>query len=447
MVEFDSIKNLYNMKPVLSLYTHTFKHEDAFYLYNAQTGLFCEITPYLYDLIQSGDFSNLPEDELKELMDKKIIVEEESKYDYFNLRMYRQMKKNFDSGFLSLVLMPTTGCNFACPYCFEPKKNPKNMSDEVIEDILKFVRSRKDSRSLSLVWYGGEPLMGLDKIEKILEGLSEEGLPKLVSHSIVTNGYLFTERAIEVFKKYPLNSIQITIDGSQEHHDRTRTLLNGAPTFAVIIRNLHKILEEMPNTAVSIRVNVNRENWYELLKLKEELDPLMEKHKNLSIYPGLIREPSDDGKSMCATSFTCYDVMDLYNLFAEKGVDISIFPRRTEKGCMMQCADSFLIGPEGEIYKCWNDVGMPEKVVGNISEPEKCQSSLYLKYLMTTSPFDAECRECPVFPICHGGCGSDRYKNLYEGGRYAVCTTFRNPDNLIRSLLRKDPMLMPNVES
>ena len=94
----------------------------------------------------------------------------------------------------------------------------------------------------------------------------------------------------------------------------------------------------------------------------------------------------------------------------------------------MQGIASFLIGPEGELYKCWNDIGKEEKVIGTVDSKKLKHTSLLLKYLLHSSSFNEECRECKVFPVCEGGCGYDRYRNRFEGGRFSVCTHLKKPE-------------------
>ena len=57
----------------------------------------------------------------------------------------------------------------------------------------------------------------------------------------------------------------------------------------------------------------------------------------------------------------------------------------------------------GDIFACWNDVGVAEKRLGNVHQPmalrtrESCQGEM--------GPFEhGECRRCPILPICMGGC-------------------------------------------
>ena len=45
---------------------------------------------------------------------------------------------------------------------------------------------------------------------------------------------------------------------------------------------------------------------------------------------------------------------------------LSIFPQRQMQGCILTRRNAFVIGPQGEMYKCWDDVGIPERVVGTV---------------------------------------------------------------------------------
>ena len=56
------------------------------------------------------------------------------------------------------------------------------------------------------------------------------------------------------------------------------------------------------------------------------------------------------------------------------------------QGCIATHRNAFVIGPEGEVYKCQNDVGNPEMVVGNIVE-RNWNLSLYTKYMIGVDPF------------------------------------------------------------
>ena len=52
-----------------------------------------------------------------------------------------------------------------------------------------------------------------------------------------------------------------------------------------------------------------------------------------------------------------------------------------------------------------------------------------------STPYRDECRDCRVFPICDGGCGYYRYKNLYENGEFNQCSAMKDMAVLEKALL------------
>lgn len=111
---------------------------------------------------------------------------------------------------------------------------------------------------------------------------------------------------------------------------------------------------------------------------------------------------------------------------------MDLFPKNPiERGCMMNTINSYIIGASGELYKCWNDVSNPRKIIGYIDQKDFVNKGLFYQYMLECSQFDdLECRNCKVFPICQGGCGWYRYRNLYEKGSFNVCSIFKNTDKL-----------------
>ncbi|MDE6097672.1 MAG: SPASM domain-containing protein [Muribaculaceae bacterium] len=419
----------------LSIYSITFVENGKFYLYNSQTNFFSEISEELYKSLKNRTWQELPESVIEQLISKKIIVNSASKYDYYNLKRLQFNAQKYNTGCLGLVIVPTTACNFACPYCFEPKKDPKTITAPIIDDLQKFIKSFVGAHNIDLTWYGGEPLLAFNQIKDIYRMLTEDGMPEIKAHSIVTNGYLFTEEVIDFFKGKKLGNIQITIDGSKEHHNTTRCLKAGQkPTFDVIINNIELILQHMPETILAIRVNVKKSNLIEYLHLLEYFNKKYPDNKKLNIYPGLIREETPDKKSLTCDCFSSEDVSDLNQLIKEAGYSANIFPKRQHRGCMAQSLNSYIIGPEGELYKCWNDVSNPNMVIGNISSMDTSGSTRLLNFMTESTPFDAKCKICHAFPICDGGCAYYRLRNLKENACFPVCSSFKDIEKLKRAL-------------
>src|SRR5688572_2500227 len=66
-----------------------------------------------------------------------------------------------------LTILPTFGCNLGCDYCFVGKKKGA-MDRERQDQIIEFVTQRFATQkfpSMSVDWFGGEPLLALPAIE------------------------------------------------------------------------------------------------------------------------------------------------------------------------------------------------------------------------------------------------------------------------------------------
>ena len=52
---------------------------------------------------------------------------------------------------------------------------------------------------------------------------------------------------------------------------------------------------------------------------------------------------------------------------------------------------------------------------------------------------DKRCKDCKLFPICDGGCSWFRYKNVFEGKKYDLCTFLSDDTRLEECLLMEQP--------
>ena len=105
---------------------------------------------------------------------------------------------------LSLTIMPTELCNFRCRYCYEKFEKGK-MQEDIYKGIVKYLQKNLSSYSgLDISWFGGEPLLALDIIEKMSTDIYElcKLLKKPYMAGMTTNGYLLTPEVVERLLKY-----------------------------------------------------------------------------------------------------------------------------------------------------------------------------------------------------------------------------------------------------
>lgn len=309
------------------------------------------------------------------------------------------------------------------------------MNKETIDKLLIFIDEHIDAKKIDMTWYGGEPLIAFDVIKEINAEIKSKIKIPVGYQSVVTNGYLLTNDVVNYFEEQKIKSIQITFDGEEDTHNKTRKLHSGKGTFQKIIQNIDNAIFKLQDCQFLIRVNINNDNIDEYISLYKKFNKRWST-KNVHIYPGFIREETKDGKSLCSKCIHPDSAVILYNYFNKCGVNIEYYPKRLKKGCMINSINSYIIGPEGEIYKCWNDVSNKEKVVGFIDKKEITNKTLFYRYMIELSPFlDKECQKCNLLPICAGGCGWYRYKNKYENGSFNLCSIYKDKEQLKKALL------------
>ena len=416
---------------ILSQYSHLFiSKEGRFLLYNSEINMFVELTKQQYYSIlqfsKIGEESGLSHQEIEYLIDKRIIVEEGHKDDYYNKVKFITRLNCLSYDTLTLNIIPTTACNFSCSYCFEKNKSVRIMSDKIIEDLCTFVNKNARAHKINLIWYGGEPLLAANVIEKILHRMSSTIDKPIVHQSLITNGYCINEKICKLFKEYKLDDIQITLDGIRAQHNRERFTNNDHNTYDRIIRNIGIVLHELPLTHVHVRINVDESNKHDYHLVTKEIRSLYNTDR-LTFYPGFLRIEDPVLGKMKSPSIVEQSKRKFYFDLEYEGESVNFFPIHRNKSCSAIKLNTFIIGPQGEFYKCWNDVGLEDRIIGYINSENISNQSLFLKYLMDGTMFDdPKCRECFFFPICGGGCPQYRLKNKFQDGHYNLCSTFRD---------------------
>lgn len=413
---------------IQSLYTILFEKNNRCFIYNSLSEFFAEIPKDLYVKLFNRTYSSLPHSVVEKLKLKGILIEENEKYQYYYESLLKFRTMTYNSSVLGLVIVPTTGCNFDCPYCFEGEKKGICMTDEIQLQLVKFIMRQPNLKTINLTWYGGEPLLAFKRIKSLYQAISSIDNINIGGHSMLTNGYLITPEVIDFMQFAQLRSLQITMDGTRDNHNQTRFLKSDKqPTYDRIMNNINMAVKNLPDCNISIRVNINKQNRVDYISIFKEIKQTW-KDVNISVYPGFIREETADD---CTMTYSCLRGED-YFLFLkecmENGLNVDFMPRRVKtKGCMLNHLNSFIVGPEGELYKCWNDVNHSDKIIGNIQEKQFTNHKLFYHYLMEVTPFTLDkCKECFLFPVCGGGCGHYLSRNLSKGACYDICPVYKN---------------------
>lgn len=133
----------------------------------------------------------LDENTYKYFVKNKILVKEYEDKDYINKLAYTKRYACSEESKLGIVLCPTLGCNFACPYCYEDKLSSKPMSVETQMKVIDFINQYKDKKKgFTLNWHGGESLSSFKVIKQFYSLIEKYSELPLLHSSMVSNGYL-----------------------------------------------------------------------------------------------------------------------------------------------------------------------------------------------------------------------------------------------------------------
>lgn len=384
---------------------------DKIVFYNTLSNALAIIDESHYDLYQDYVNNNieLETEFLENLISGGFIIDditnevEKLKNDFFTL------KNNKD--ILQITIAPTLLCNFKCPYCFELEhQNNIFMSEVTQEKILEIINKNiKDIKELVIIWYGGEPLLAIDILEKMSTSMFELCDDNNVEYkaSIVTNGYLLNHEVATTLKKSRVKAVQITLDGLEPTHNETRPLKNGEGTFNKIIENIKNHSNLFDD--FKIRINGVRGKEDEYIQLIDYLLPDIKKN-NISISMAKTEEVIKSEKNINYFSIKDYSeyLIDFDIKLLDKGVIESIdciIPTKINSPCNACVDNSFVIDSEGYLYKCWDFVGDKKNSHANITNIMNNEGIDMNNRFIRYSPFnDSECIECIYLPICMGGC-------------------------------------------
>jgi len=319
----------------------------------------------------------------------------------------RLLKGRYDTTVMGLTIATTADCNFRCLYCYEKDAiKPVYMNESTENAILDMVKRQiKTLSSLMIVWYGGEPLMNMETFERLsraLINLCEEN-EVLYDALVITNGYLLTRDVAELLRELKVGSVQITVDGVGDIHNRMRPLSDGSGTYDTIMKNLIDCKGVLPR--VELRINTDKDNAIayrdivEFLKNNDLIDFVLP-------YLGMIVSYNSYNVNGCfdACGFSKHD-FDFYEEYLSEIPRMWRYPGMMSNFCTADAFNSHVIAADGKLYRCWKDMGNPEKCVGSILDSKLgATSEVFLKYVLFDVTEDEICNKCNFLPVCMGGC-------------------------------------------
>lgn len=275
-----------------------------------------------------------------------------------------------------VTLAVSTRCDLQCPYCFQQTLGVSNTPQRIaagdlddrqtLEAIEAFVAARMvdaGASQVDLLLYGGEPLLRPRACIDVLKRFQRLGLRRC---DMTTNGVGIRPRLFSELVDAGLTDTQVSLDGWKAAHDATRSSKGGRPTYDRILENI----ESCNDLGIrwQFRINMTPAN---LSTLDAVVSDLAQRTKQgtaqIMLAPVLGLEGIFSGTVETNTDLA-KRVIELYGLALESGLDIPI------PGDSRACVDcgtprgrtGAVIGPDGQLYSCWESIGRPDFSVGHV---------------------------------------------------------------------------------
>lgn len=388
------------------------KCEDGILLHNSITGKLVLLNKDEASLV--NELPTKYSDKLYDLVESFFLVpvnyDEKKTVETLRVLLKRLIVKK---GIENYTILTTTNCNARCFYCYESNLPHINMEETTAKRLVEYMIENKESNTLRLHWFGGEPLVGISRIDQICEELTKS---EIKFHSTMTsNGYLFTEpivkRAVDSWK---LDSVQITLDGTEEVYNSTKAYVcAGENPYKRVLNNIRLLLNN--NIKVIIRLNLDKHNADDLSVLIKELKIVVNNHDMVEVYTHVLFEDAgyspiernDDSRKALYTR-----QIELNNELGKIGLykDHRSLPFIKTHNCMADSENSIVVYPDGSLFKC-EHVEIEDEI-GTIFNGRSKNHGIE-KFQITTEFSD--CINCEIYPSCIllKNCAGIKDKNSY----------------------------------
>ncbi|SFN35827.1 Anaerobic sulfatase-maturating enzyme [Peptostreptococcus anaerobius] len=325
---------------------------------------------------------------------------------------------------MNFNILVTNKCNLSCKYCYEKTKNEFDLSVDMADKIIYFIKCEiheNNPDKLKIVFHGGEPTLNFDIIKYIISSLEDIKLLKI--YEMTSNGFLINTDIIKYIYEKKIN-LSISLDGREFDNDLNRVDKNGKGTYKSVIKNIESLIKM--NVNIRCRMTVTKSN---ILNLVENISELINKGiKNFAIALDFYEDKwnQNDYNSLL------FSIKKLKENYKNSDINISIIDESyslSEKSDCLGGISSFTLDSNGDIYPCLFALNSKKFKLGNLDENTlveiRKKGRILCKERYSIKSF---CDECKAKKICDGNrCKILSYivKGSYEFPIESLCITTR----------------------
>ena len=331
---------------------------------------------------------------------------------------------------VSVLMKPSSSmCNMSCDYCFycdeAEKRSQKSfgfMSEQTLKNVIRRTILRAEGM-ISYAFQGGEPsLRRLDFFEKAVAFQKQYNKNHVQVHNAFqTNGFAIDEEWCRFFKEHHF-LVGLSVDGTKEIHDSMRHTRTGGGTFD-LVEHAARLMDDHDVeynilTVVTPQIVQNISGVYRAYKKRGWnfqqyiacLDPLGEGHGTTpySLTPELY------GRFLI-------DLFELWSRDLQTGSQpyirqfenyVGLAAGYMAEACDQRgvCGIQNVVEADGSVYPC-DFYMLDEYRLGNFDEDRLDQIDARRKelgFIERSRQLGQDCKGCPHFRLCRGGCQRSR---------------------------------------
>ena len=410
---------------------HVFAVRDRHFLLDIERAFLYSISPTVYGEIVKKPSSVKPSwlDKLQAKAEWAMIRRRIRPLTETERRENMQQIEQTPPGLVGIWLGVSHVCNLACEYCFanepaylgRPKMMDASMARSGVDYLLQHCG---DPDKLTVLFFGGEPLMNMPVIESTVEYCreKEKDSDKSFVYSLTTNGTLLTRDVFDKLRSFSITPM-ISMDGTREIHDRFRPLKSGGGSWDRIVSNLQSIPDFGRYLSVRATISEPETDLVAGLKTLQELGFREIKLSGLCPNSGIDRP--EGNKSLEVWKQRYMELVDHALAVSNRVEDIpeaglrrnalELQKRNKKMFCCSTGRRYYYLDPDGDLYPCFR-LMTPDSSerIGSIHEPPEDDQS---KKFLRVNVLATHCYQCWARYQCGGPCFGDSY---FESGDYVT---------------------------
>ena len=361
-----------------------------------------------------GDLANVTVSvEVLECLVRQGMLIPKNQDEELRLAIVRQNQITNPDNELKIAINTTYGCNARCDYCFECNADHSKMSYETADMVADYIcKSANEDTLITYRWFGGEPLLAVDIIDRVINRVNEFYDNKAKYRSVIlSNGTVYNEEILrKMYEEWKVYEFHVTLDGEKDVHNKKKNYVNpGFDGYSRVMELVEKLLEH--DIIVACRINIDKNNIDSLNNIISSFDKY--NHKDLlNIYAAPVRRHTKESEEYCFDYSQYNEVFDkIFGVLHEHDLLSSvefIAPKRKVTCCSTRATNEIVVDTKGNLFKCMQTATNDQYAIGTCKNGLEYNSEL-AKWLVPQTP--EECKDCIYMPICQAGCKGFRSLN------------------------------------